>query len=350
VQIQWLFLSQFVFVAFALVLAGLTLGQSQTRWLGSFFLAIGLHGAFSRMPFAAGTFLDTFSYAIAFAYGPLIYLALRGLLRVERFHFVKILTVIVPMALATILIVIGTVDPATLGFLLTLVQLVFVVAGFRELRQYARVIQQSYSVDMGSTITWVRSALWVYTGFLLLLALRSVLATVAPAEIMASLNLLVSIGIAVTLALLTAKVLRNPSWIPRVTEAEQAMAEELDSAAGEPTSEQLRMAEELNEYLRAHQPFLDAELTVKKLADQLGWTPRQLSEVINRTDRNSFSIKINGLRVIEARRLLSDPARAGRSLLDISMGSGFNSKSTFNLMFKRFADCTPSEYRKNLHK
>ncbi len=346
-QTQWLFLPQFVFVAFALVLAGLTLGQSQTRWLGSFFLAIGLHGAFSRMPFAAGTFLDTYSFAIAFAYGPLIYLALRGLLRFERFHFVKVFIVIVPVALAAVLIASETVNLATLGFLLTLVQLVFVIAGFRELRQYARVVQQSHSLDTGSAIAWVRSALWVYTGFLLVLALRSVLATVAPAEIMASLNLLVSIGIAATLALLTAKVLRNPSWIPRVTEAEQAIAVELGTAAGEPTPEQLQMAEELNGYLGAQQPYLDAELTVKKLADQLGWTPRQLSEVINRTDKNSFSNKINRLRVVEARRLLSDPANAARSLLDISMSSGFNSKSTFNLMFKRFADCTPSEYRKN---
>lgn len=348
-QTQWLYLSQFAFVAFALVLAGLTLGRPQTRWFGVFFLAIGLHGAFSRLPFAADTLLDKYSYAMAFAYGPLMYLSLRGLLRIESFRAINLLVVIVPVLLAVALVA-SDVSSQILGILLTVVQLMFVVGGLRELRRYAEVVEQSRSVDAGQAIRWVSWALWIYAGFVLVLALRSALAAILTSDTMASINLSVSVGIAVTLAFLTARVLREPGWIPRVTEAERNFADELSNEASEPAPEQLAMAEELNDFLLSKRPYLDPELTVGKLSAELGWSARQLSEVINRAERVSFSRKINAMRVDEAKRLLADPAMTERSVLDIGLSAGFNSKSAFNLMFKRFAGCTPREFRQILAK
>ena len=45
---------------------------------------------------------------------------------------------------------------------------------------------------------------------------------------------------------------------------------------------------------------------------------------------------------------MADSSHKSLSLLEIAMASGFNSKSAFNLMFKRFTGQTPSEFRKNL--
>ena len=99
---------------------------------------------------------------------------------------------------------------------------------------------------------------------------------------------------------------------------------------------------------REHHLPDDPELTVARLAGQLGWSPRECSELINRVQKVSFSKKINGLRVEEAKRLMADSSHKSLSLLEIAMASGFNSKSAFNLMFKRFTGQTPSEFRKNL--
>ena len=78
---DWHQIIQFAFVALAFVLAGATLGQGHTRWLGVLFVLVGLHGAVARLDVFAGTALPRFSYAIALGYGPVFYLALRNLLR-----------------------------------------------------------------------------------------------------------------------------------------------------------------------------------------------------------------------------------------------------------------------------
>ncbi|WP_101760388.1 helix-turn-helix domain-containing protein [Oceanicoccus sp. KOV_DT_Chl] len=97
-------------------------------------------------------------------------------------------------------------------------------------------------------------------------------------------------------------------------------------------------------------PFLNPAITVKQLALDLGTSPRYLSEIINDHYGISFSEYINRARVKEAKRLMSLAEFSNQSLLDIALDSGFNSKSSFNLMFKRYSSVTPSEYRKAVKK
>jgi AraC-like DNA-binding protein len=53
------------------------------------------------------------------------------------------------------------------------------------------------------------------------------------------------------------------------------------------------------------------------------------------------------LRVEEAKKRLLDPAKKHYSILAIAEEVGFNSKSSFNLVFKKHAHMTPSEFRKS---
>ncbi|MFZ6012536.1 MAG: helix-turn-helix domain-containing protein [Bacteroidota bacterium] len=52
----------------------------------------------------------------------------------------------------------------------------------------------------------------------------------------------------------------------------------------------------------------------------------------------------------EVKRLMNDPGMRNFNLLGLALEAGFKSKSTFNLIFKRFTGLTPSEYMKNLSK
>jgi AraC-like DNA-binding protein len=342
-----LLVTQFVFVAFAFVLAGLTLASSRSRWLGVFFLVIGLHGAFSRLPFAAGTMLDIYSYALAFAYGPLLYFALSGLLRDQSLMLWQPLTVAGAVLVAAVLIGLRQSDVA-LAVLLTIFQLAAVIAAFREIRLYQGIVEQARSTEAVSAIRWVRSALTLYALFVVLLALRSAFSAVLGEIAMAMVNQSVAITITFTLAAITIKILGAPGWIPQATQAEQALTSDLKPDSESPDQEQIERAGQIDDYLTQERSYLDPELTVAKLAGQLGWSPRECSELINRVQKVSFSKKINGLRVSEAKRLMADSSFKSLSLLEIAMASGFNSKSAFNLMFKRFTGQTPSEFRKNL--
>ena len=101
------------------------------------------------------------------------------------------------------------------------------------------------------------------------------------------------------------------------------------------------------ERLMAEQcPYLDADLTLATLADQLGVTDKVLSYVLNEGLGVSYADYVNGLRVEEATQRLADPATAHLTVLGIGLDAGFASKATFNRVFKRTTGQTPSEYRK----
>ena len=95
-------------------------------------------------------------------------------------------------------------------------------------------------------------------------------------------------------------------------------------------------------------PYLDPELTLSSLAKDLMVSRSQLSQLINEGTGDNFYDFINKYRVEEVKRLMVDPQVKNYNLLGLAIEAGFKSKSTFNLIFKRFTGLTPTEYRKNL--
>jgi AraC-like DNA-binding protein len=50
--------------------------------------------------------------------------------------------------------------------------------------------------------------------------------------------------------------------------------------------------------------------------------------------------------ILVMKKDLADPAKSHLTLLAIAFDAGFNSKSSFNLIFKKQTNLTPSEYRR----
>jgi AraC-like DNA-binding protein len=68
-----------------------------------------------------------------------------------------------------------------------------------------------------------------------------------------------------------------------------------------------------------------------------------LFKVINASCGQNYNDLVNTCRVQEARRKLADARFAHYSLVGVALESGFNSKSTFNRVFKNFAGQAPNE-------
>jgi len=100
------------------------------------------------------------------------------------------------------------------------------------------------------------------------------------------------------------------------------------------------------DYMEQEKPYLAPALTLDKLAAQLKMPPRILSHLINRHFACNFFEFINSYRVEESKRMLADAGNAEKNMLDIMYDVGFNSKATFNTLFKKKVGMTPSEYRK----
>ncbi|WP_052732649.1 helix-turn-helix domain-containing protein [Hymenobacter terrenus] len=93
--------------------------------------------------------------------------------------------------------------------------------------------------------------------------------------------------------------------------------------------------------------YLNNELSLTALAEQLELNPNHLSQVLNEGFGESFYKFVNRYRVEESKRLLRDPACAHYNMLGIAYQAGFNAKSTFYKAFKDIVGCSPSEFAKN---
>jgi len=207
--------------------------------------------------------------------------------------------------------------------------------------RYETFIQQEVSNKEGVDISWVRFFLMVFL-LINIYFLFSLFATIH---------------------------LNNDGWLERTTalifslsvfalgykgilqkEIVQPEREEIDTppvnvSTSKPDQE---LVTRLIVHMTEKKPYLDAELTLSGLAKDLSLSRSQLSILINEGTGDNFYDFVNKYRVEEVKRLMTDPQVKNYNLLGIALEAGFKSKSTFNLIFKRFTGLTPTEYRKNL--
>lgn len=108
------------------------------------------------------------------------------------------------------------------------------------------------------------------------------------------------------------------------------------------------LIEKLDDYMRNEKPYLNSQLTIDDLADSLQTKKHQLSQVINEKKEQNFFNYVNAYRIKEFKSRINDPVSKHLSLLGVALDSGFNSKSTFNHIFKKSEGMTPSAYKKSL--
>ena len=92
--------------------------------------------------------------------------------------------------------------------------------------------------------------------------------------------------------------------------------------------------------------FLDTNLTLDKIADELHLSKSHLSRIINSELQIGFTDYVNTLRVEEAKNHLLNPDFSNYTLEAIGLEAGFNSKSVFYSSFKKITGLTPSEFKK----
>ncbi len=104
-------------------------------------------------------------------------------------------------------------------------------------------------------------------------------------------------------------------------------------------------AAKIDGLMRGQKTYLNPELTLDMLADTLAIPAKDLSMIINRHFHLNFYEFINGYRIEDAKKRLGDPVNKEKTITDIYLEVGFNSKSVFNTFFKKLVGKTPSEYR-----
>lgn len=109
-----------------------------------------------------------------------------------------------------------------------------------------------------------------------------------------------------------------------------------------------KFAQKLLNHMDYEKPFTDQELSIGKLAKQLSVPAEYLSHVINSCFGKNFFDFINTYRIEEFKRQLQNPDNQNYKIIGIAYDCGFNSKATFNRVFKNHAGLTPSQYKQSI--
>jgi AraC-like DNA-binding protein len=110
--------------------------------------------------------------------------------------------------------------------------------------------------------------------------------------------------------------------------------------------EKEKIVQTVMQFMQSNKPYLESELTLDQLASRLSLRPKILSLAINEIKGQNFFDFINRYRIEEAARLLTNPKDKKITILEVLYEVGFNSKSSFNTLFKKYTGLTPSEFRK----
>jgi AraC-like DNA-binding protein len=232
----------------------------------------------------------------------------------------------------------------------------------KTLSRYQKSINQLYSETSRTDLNWIR---WLLNGFLFLIITVFILAFLV-FRYPENFSLFILINTAVItpyIYFIALKGISQPAlWqiLPNKTkeEVEKEIAETeiretlktdaerpLLKAEDSPDPRAAELANNIVALLEKEKIYQEPELTIKNLADKIQAPYYQVSQAINDVLNKNFYDLVNGYRVEEAKRLLLDPKSRSYTILSVGFEAGFNSKTTFNTVFKKFTGLTPTEYR-----
>lgn len=184
-------------------------------------------------------------------------------------------------------------------------------------------------------LLWIRQLLVIYCLYLLLEVLTGVL-----------IGLQIDAAALIPVVLCICATLIHAVAVTAIRQPEKLFPLKIAAATkSEPMAftDSVVISQNINNLLAQQQLYKQGDLSVAILAAQLDMSSRQLSRFINQEMNSSFFDLINGYRINEAKQQLSNLTEQ-QTILDIAMDVGFQSKSSFNRIFKKHTGQTPSAF------
>ena len=101
---------------------------------------------------------------------------------------------------------------------------------------------------------------------------------------------------------------------------------------------------QINTFMNEEKPYKNPDLNIEMLARALEMKPHVLSRILNECFHKNFRDFVNGYRVAAFVHLAESGKLGAYTYLALAHEVGFNSKSTFNLAFKKVTGQSPREY------
>ena len=107
------------------------------------------------------------------------------------------------------------------------------------------------------------------------------------------------------------------------------------------------MADDLQQYFKRQQPYLDPELDLQRVAKECGYSRNQISYLLNQVLGQSFYRYVNQARLQHLLAAL-DAATPPLRIDELAFAAGFNSLSAFYSCFRQHTGQSPKAYVKQI--
>jgi AraC-like DNA-binding protein len=102
--------------------------------------------------------------------------------------------------------------------------------------------------------------------------------------------------------------------------------------------------ERIVDFFKTEKPYLNKDLNINQVSVALAIPSRELSFIINNHFGQRFNDFLNKYRIEYITKKINKEYLSNFTIEAIASEAGFASKSTFNLAFKKYHQCTPTEY------
>ncbi len=218
-----------------------------------------------------------------------------------------------------------------------------ITLGFRHYHHYQRWLAQHSSASADFSARWLPACLVLILGLLIAWIGKDLIELIT-----GPLNYFQEFPFYILLAVVSYGLAQGALMLPRQqfpkmpTQALEAVHELITEAEYPDKHALADQAARIRQRIVDEQWHLDSQLALGDLAHRLASNESYISRTINLGAGVNFSRFINELRVDTAKQLLLS---SNSDILTIALDSGFNSKATFNRVFRDIVDMTPSAYR-----
>lgn len=148
------------------------------------------------------------------------------------------------------------------------------------------------------------------------------------------------LGTLVLAAVVVIKGLRQPDIF---SDTDERRAKQKYQKTALPPEKLEEYTKELIRYMETEKPYLNPSLNINELANRVSIPSHYISQILNRRLNQNFYHFVNKYRIEESKRIFMDKANQ-MNVLEVLYETGFNSKSTFNRIFKKHTGMTPTQY------
>lgn len=217
----------------------------------------------------------------------------------------------------------------------------------RALNRYRERMRENFSNEDRINLPWLQFFLWGTLGIQVMGLVQTLVRFSGGSDGIYEVTLaLTGIFLLVFFSILILKALRQPEIFSGLVIEPSSAITPLQANDLEALSP---IAARLKTHMEQAQPFLQPDLSLKQLAEQLALSPRLVSQTLNRVFEQNFFDFVNHHRILLAQEKIRSATDPKTTVLEIMYEVGFQSKSSFNTAFKKFTGLTPTQFRKAEH-